>query len=214
VAHSYPNNNCAAEFNTGAPIVDPQSIFASYLNHGSAQEIVAPYQSAAAVAQSNGLPFMMFETNTASCGGFPGLSDSFGAALWGLDYSLQMAVNNFSYAMFHVGGGAAFYNPFYPPPTNQSTFRQWTVGPLYYTALVMAEILGPNNASQVVDLGANSGNTFTPAYAVYENGQVTKVVMINFVTDPSGQTDYTASISIGGGQTGQPNTTPQQVSVK
>jgi len=33
----------------------------------------------------------MFETNTASCGGFPGLSDAFAAALWGVDYALTMA---------------------------------------------------------------------------------------------------------------------------
>lgn len=52
----------------------------------------------------------MFETNTASCGGFPGISDSFGAALWGLDYAMQMAHSNFSGALFHVGGQNVFYN--------------------------------------------------------------------------------------------------------
>ena len=52
----------------------------------------------------------MFETNTASCGGFPGLSDSFGAALWGLDYALQMAYVNFTGALFHVGGQDVYYN--------------------------------------------------------------------------------------------------------
>ena len=54
----------------------------------------------------------MFETNTASCGGFVGISDSFGAALWGLDYAMQMAYSNFSLALFHVGGQNVFYNPF------------------------------------------------------------------------------------------------------
>lgn len=54
----------------------------------------------------------MFETNTASCGGFPGISDSFGAALWGVDYGLQMAAVNFSGALFHVGGQSVSYNPF------------------------------------------------------------------------------------------------------
>lgn len=54
----------------------------------------------------------MFETNSASCGGFPGISDSFGAALWGLDYALQMAYSNFSGALFHVGGQHVYYNPF------------------------------------------------------------------------------------------------------
>jgi hypothetical protein len=51
----------------------------------------------------------MFETNTASCGGFPGLSDSFGSALWMLDYALQMAYSNFSGAMMHVSGEDVYY---------------------------------------------------------------------------------------------------------
>ena len=54
----------------------------------------------------------MFETNSASCGGFVGISDSFGAALWGLDYAMQMAFANFSASLFHVGGQNVFYNPF------------------------------------------------------------------------------------------------------
>ena len=54
----------------------------------------------------------MFETNSASCGGFVGISDSFGAALWGLDYAMQMAFANFSASLFHVGGQSVFYNPF------------------------------------------------------------------------------------------------------
>lgn len=53
---------------------------------------------------------MMFETNSASCGGFPGISDAFGVSLWALDYAMQMAYSNFSVAMFHVGGQNVSYN--------------------------------------------------------------------------------------------------------
>ncbi|TFY66769.1 hypothetical protein EVG20_g4322, partial [Dentipellis fragilis] len=135
----YPDDNCAAQFHTGGAEKVPQDVFPEYLNHGSAQNSVKPYVNSTAFAQSVGKPFLMFETNTASCGGFPGVSDSFGAALWALDWGLTMAFNNFSGALLHVGGQNAFYNPFTPPPTNQSTFRQWTIGPVYYSALVMAE---------------------------------------------------------------------------
>lgn len=34
------------------------------------------------MVQNAGKELVMLETNTASCGGFAGLSDSFGAALW------------------------------------------------------------------------------------------------------------------------------------
>jgi hypothetical protein len=156
----------------------------------------------------------MFETNTASCGGFAGLSDSFGAALWGLDYAMTMAYSNFTGALFHVGGQNVFYNPFTSPPTNQSTFHQWTIGPIYYSALIMSEILGSSNKSQILDLNANGGNIFTPAYAVYEDGTPMRLALFNYMTDPSGAATYTVEISVGGGQTNQPNATPSQIKVK
>lgn len=105
----YPTDNCAAQFGIGQP-VNAQDIFPNFLNHTSGQNIVNPYLNSTNFAQTMQKPFLMFETNTASCGGFAGLSDSFGAALWGADYALQMAYSNFSGALFHVGGESVFYN--------------------------------------------------------------------------------------------------------
>ena len=73
---------------------------------------MAPYLNSMIFVQINGKKLMMLETNTASCGGFAGISDAFGAALWGLDYGMQMAYANFSGGLFHVGGQSVFYNPF------------------------------------------------------------------------------------------------------
>ena len=110
--HRYPDNNCAAAFpdaGFGDP-VDPQSVFANYLTHASGQNIVNPYLSSTPLAAQYGKEFMMFETNTASCGGFPGVSDSFGSALWAVDYGLQMAYSNFTGALLHIGGQDVSYN--------------------------------------------------------------------------------------------------------
>ena len=100
----YPSNP-----NLG-PIINPQDVFADYLTHKSGQGIVQPYLNTAGIAQQHGKEFMMFETNTASCGGFLGVSDSFGSALWAVDYGLQMAHSNFTGALFHVGGQNVSYN--------------------------------------------------------------------------------------------------------
>jgi hypothetical protein len=67
--------------------------------------------------------------------------------------------------------------------------------------------LGSSNVAQVLDLQANGANDYTPGYAIYENGQPVRVALTNFITDQSGNNDYTASISIGG-------TVPAQVKVK
>ncbi|CAL1698450.1 unnamed protein product [Somion occarium] len=212
----YPDDNCAAAFPDAGfgPPKDPQTVFQNYLTHTSGINIVQPYLNSSLIAQQSGKPFLMFETNSASCGGFPGVSDSFGAALWALDYGLQMAYSNFSGALLHVGGADDTYNPFTPPPTNETGFHQWTIGPTFYSVLAMSETLGNTNTSQLVDLQANGNNEFTPAYAVYEGGSLARLALFNFITDPSGANDYTVSISIGGGDTGQPNGTPAQVSVK
>jgi hypothetical protein len=72
--------------------------------------MASPYLPSTAFAQTKGKPFLMFETNTASCGGFAGISDVFGAALWGVDYAMTLAAGNFSGMMFHFGGQNVFYN--------------------------------------------------------------------------------------------------------
>ena len=71
---------------------------------------VAPYINSSQLAQAAGKPFIMFETNTASCGGYPSLSDAFAAGLWAVDFNLNMAQANFSNALYHLGGQNAFYN--------------------------------------------------------------------------------------------------------
>ncbi|KAG5638702.1 hypothetical protein H0H81_010927 [Sphagnurus paluster] len=210
---NYPNDNCFAQFGVGN-YQDPNVVFPTYLNHNAGKGIINKYLNTTAYIQPLNKKLLMFETNTASCGGFPGISDVFGAALWGLDYSLQMAYSNFSGALMHVGGQNVFYNPFTSPPTNQSTYHQWTIGPIYYSALIMAETLGPSNGTQVLDLNANGGNIYTPAYSIYENGNPVRVALFNFVNDPTGANTLQVSISVGGGQTGTNNATPAQVKVK
>jgi len=84
-----------------------------------------------------------------------------------------------------------------------------------YTALVTAEALGQTNNSQVVDLLLDNGNQYTPGYAIYENGNPMKVLLVNYLSDNgTGQGNYTAYISIGGNQTNTPGATPSTVQVK
>jgi hypothetical protein len=84
-----------------------------------------------------------------------------------------------------------------------------------YAALVTAEAIGLTNQSQIVDLLLNGNNQYSPGYAIYENGNPTKVILINYLSDNgTGQGNYTAYISIGGNQTQQTAATPSSVKVK
>ncbi|KAF7327078.1 Glyco-hydro-79C domain-containing protein [Mycena kentingensis (nom. inval.)] len=200
----YPVSNCGAVFHNGEKILIPQEVLPEFLNHTThVQNLVAPFINSAMYAQSKNKPFLMMETSQASCGGLAGVSDTFGAALWTLDYALQMAHANFSGAFFHTGGVHVFYNPFTAPPTAESGFRGWSVGPMYYAALAMAEAIGKSGATQVLDLtGSIAGvSALTPVYGIYENGAPVRVAAFNYADDPTGATDATFAISVSEGGT-------------
>lgn len=78
----------------------------------------------------------------------------------------------------------------------------------------MAEVFGASNTSQILDMNANDGNEFTPAYAIYENDTPVRVALFNYITDASGGSTYTVSIAVGGRDTGQESATPPTVKVK
>ena len=94
------------------------------------------------------------------------------------------------------------------PPANQSLLHQWTVGAVYYSAIVLAEAFGKTNTSQIIDLGANGNNQLTPAYAIYEQGALSKVALINYMDDNrTGTNDLQVTIQVSSGL-------PQSVQVK
>jgi hypothetical protein len=91
------------------------------------------------------------------------------------------------------------------PPTNETRWHQWTVGAIYYSVLVLAEALGKSNTSQIVDLTGAIGSEFTPAYAVYENSQLSKVALFNYVDDLAGTrgpSDLKVALNVPGGVPG------------
>ncbi|KAG9026611.1 hypothetical protein FRB95_008665 [Tulasnella sp. JGI-2019a] len=204
----YPNNNCKE----GADAVVPQNILPYYLSHTNVQALVSPYLGVVSTALAAGKQFIMMETNTASCGGFPGVSNSFASALWGVDYGMQMAYGNFSHALYHSGGQDSYYNPFTPPPGNMKKYYKWTTGPIFYANLVVAEALGKSGNAQVIDLALDGNNPNRAGYAVYENGVASRAVLVNYVTEAG--RGYTAQIAIGGQKTGLPSVTPASVRVK
>ncbi|THH33379.1 hypothetical protein EUX98_g814 [Antrodiella citrinella] len=213
---NYPDDNCAETFPDAGlgPIKDPQAEFVKYLYHdapNAGKTMIQKFLNTAGLAQQAGKPLWMFETNSASCGGFAGISNSFGATLWAIDHGLQMAYSNFSGAMLHIGGQDVSYNPATPPPTGQSTFNQWTPGSIFYSILAVSEAFGTSNQSQIIDI---TQNTYQPIYAIYDKGNLARVAVTNFLDDPSGANDFTMSIGVGGQALGQANAVPAAVKVK
>ncbi|KAI0966130.1 glycoside hydrolase family 79 protein [Xylaria arbuscula] len=76
---------------------------------------VSQYIPQVAAADAAGAPLVMGETNSVSCSGRSGISDTFGAALWGVDYVLTAASIGFRKLYFHLGAQSE-YSSFTPLP--------------------------------------------------------------------------------------------------
>jgi hypothetical protein len=153
------------------------------------------------MARGSGKDVVMTEFNSVSCGGVPTISDTvrktktapcvtlthacfkFGAAMWTIDYALQLASNNFSAAYIHTRESGISYNLFDPPAAGAVT-GDWVTGPPYYALLVVAEALRSSSRNVVVDLDLASSrtqNTSTVAgYSIYDGGKPSRIVFFNF----------------------------------
>ena len=115
----YPTDNCPLDdIGTMPPQaeLDAETIryFGEFSQHDgngrSVKHFASLYARMAQISADNNVPLVLLETNTASCNGFLGLSDSFLGALWNLDLGMQLASSGFSHMMVHLGGQRSFYN--------------------------------------------------------------------------------------------------------
>lgn len=74
-------------------------------DHSVLWQNVSQYIPQIAAADAAGAPLVMGETNSASCSGKSGISDTFGAALWSVDYGEQFSRSPFS-SCFRKASGA------------------------------------------------------------------------------------------------------------
>lgn len=173
----YPQNNCGGK---------PAYTLDYYLHHANAVALAQWQMNGIqyALSSSSPKPVIMDEFNSASCGGIPLISNTFGAALWTVDYALQMASVGYSAAYLHTREPGITYNLFDPSPSDGG--KTWTTGPPYYAFLPITEALNATAGSLVVDLDLQNSMTDTNAtvagYAVYasDSHKAKNLLLINF----------------------------------
>ncbi|KAH8847237.1 hypothetical protein MCOR27_005167 [Pyricularia oryzae] len=98
VVHMYPGSTCDAG-RWRRMRLDLVS------NHSSIWQNVSQYVPQVEAAERDGrASLVMGETNSISCGGRSGISDTFGGALWNVDYTLSLAAIGVGHSYFHLGG--------------------------------------------------------------------------------------------------------------
>ncbi|KAF2769923.1 hypothetical protein EJ03DRAFT_292377 [Teratosphaeria nubilosa] len=122
-----------------------------------------------------GLPFILGETNSLYNEGRPGLSNTFGAALWGVDFNLWCATNNISRVHMHQGTNYR-YQAWQPVDTNITS--KGTKAP-YYASLTVAAFLGNlrDSTPSIVNLPLPSEQE--SAYAAYVGGELARLIIVN-----------------------------------
>jgi hypothetical protein len=138
--HLYPLDRCLGGRLTPGPSAS------SLLSRDVARREAVRIEGFVHAAASHGLPLRIDETNSVACAGQPGVSDTFAATLWALDYSLIAAREGVAGLNFHGGLGACqgagtivsqWYSPLCAMPGGQLRAR-----PEYYALLSLRSLEG------------------------------------------------------------------------
>ncbi|MCO5583362.1 hypothetical protein L7F22_037272 [Adiantum nelumboides] len=202
-AIQYPQSRCST--------TTPYTAF-GYMNQTNINAFCSYDADAVTTAVNAGIPYILVETNTASCIGIQDVSDTFTSAIWGVNMALQFAYRNHSGVLLHSGGQSTLYNTFTPPAYNSSnrivSAKAWKTGPIFYSTLVLAEALHPSDGKAPVTVTDQLiQSEVLAAYNIYESGQIAKQVFINMINDPSGANNFNVQFP-------QPSNQPASVPYK
>lgn len=150
-------------------------------NHTALWLNVSQYVPQVAAADAVNTTLVFGETNSVSCGGRSGISDTFGAALWSVDYVLMASSIGMPHAYFHLGAESE-YSAFTPWPyeLDNETLSSGIRASFYshYFVAKVVEGLGADESYGIAALpGANSSDL--SGYAIYQGDDLAKLVFLD-----------------------------------
>ncbi|KAF8309017.1 glycoside hydrolase family 79 protein [Clavulina sp. PMI_390] len=190
--HHYSGSFCTGSGGLLAALMDKTSIRGN----------ISTYSSDIAAVQAAGREFVFGETNSYSCHGAPGVSDTAGAAIWTLDYVLQAATAGIRKVFFHDGVGFK-YNLIQPV----TLYRDIETGepldsplpahvqPQYYAAIVAASLIGSSQCDKEI-AEITVPNSEVGGYGAYESGVLKRAVFINNKAYLQGSTTPRGSVAL------------------
>ncbi|KAF2645500.1 hypothetical protein P280DRAFT_465320 [Massarina eburnea CBS 473.64] len=148
------------------------------------------------VAIGTGVPYVLREMSSIGPIGMHGVSDTFGAALWTLNFFLYTATMNVSSVQMHMtdNSNASAWQPI--TVNGQKPF----VRPQYYAHAAVHQIIGNGNGTTQLgqlDTSKVSGDYKgrIRAYTAYANGNIQSAILIN--SKPSTQNSYAFNLNFG-----------------
>ena len=123
--HQYATSTCGGKVVTAEELLGDAQI----VHHTS---YISKY---AGFANAAGVPFVVGEGNSASCGGQPGVSDTMASALWSLDYLPRLSQGGAVRMNFHGGPGGSY------PPIAFGKDGTLEVRPLFYGLYLFSHLV-------------------------------------------------------------------------
>ncbi|KAK0647761.1 Beta-glucuronidase [Lasiodiplodia hormozganensis] len=149
-------------------------------NHTTLWLNVSQYVPQVAAADAAGSPLVLGETNSISCSGRSGISDTFGAALWGVDYVLLAASIGIEKTYFHLGAQSEYSG--FTPVAYEHKNESLTAGirPGFYAHYFLAHVLARPDGEKlnIAALpGANSSDF--SGFGIYSDAGLKKLVFLD-----------------------------------
>jgi hypothetical protein len=145
--HYYPFSACASAPPVAADLLTP----------GVRQAETRMLSSMAFISAARGLPLRVDETNNASCGGEPGVSNTFSSALWAVDYLTRVMQAGLAGINFHGNVvNPRGYTPLAAESPDALSAGALTAQPEWYALLLAHQLLGDQPLRTGVRLGGRN----------------------------------------------------------
>ncbi|KAH8926626.1 glycoside hydrolase family 79 protein [Atractiella rhizophila] len=173
--HNYMGNSADSSVTVENTLMNHAKVKSSIGNHVNARNSI-----------NEDLDYVIGEHNSLYGGGAAGKSDTFGAALWAMDFSLYAATQGIKRVHFHFANGSPYS---FWQPSGPNTL------PSYYGALAAARLLGDSSKVSVVEIPQSVSTDVM--YAAYENGKLARLAIINnkyYTSGTRGSKTYTVPV--------------------
>lgn len=127
-----------------------------------------------AASAASGVPYRICETNSFCGGGKPGVSDTFGAALWALDFTFNLASNGCAGVNIETGVNQLGFVSSYSPIGDDGR-ENYSAKPDYYGMLAFAHA----SDGQLVAVDYDAAGVNLTAYAVIRNQKRLALTIVN-----------------------------------
>jgi len=147
------------------------------------------------IARSAAIPFRMDETNSVSCGGTPGISDTFASSLWALDYTLHTMALGMAGINFHAHpSNCTGYSPVCATTPEELNAGTLHAQPEWYALLLARSFIGDRPLSATINAGRRRNADVVAMLAPY--GAV-HLVVIDY--EPPGSKKLALKVHLGPG---------------